>query len=836
MTGTSRPDTVPHALSTFVGRGREVEEVHRLLATARWVTLTGPGGCGKTRLALKVAEDLISQVPNGVGWIELAPLANPELVPQAVAAALDVRSQPGADVTDALARHLGSRSYLLILDNCEHLLDGCAGLVAALLSRCRSLRILATSREPLAVSGETIWNVPPLTLPQSQLGRGPEPAGSALTILEESEAVQLFVARSTAISPDFSLTVHNSPWIADICRQLDGMPLAIELAAARTRVLSARQIAERLHDRFSLLTGGSRTAPPRHQTLAATLDWSHALLSPLEQAILRRLSVISGGCTLEAAEAICGAEGVDPAVVLDGLARLMDKSLLLGDQLEGGTRYRLLETIRQYAYGRLIEAGEEATTRDRHLGHYLEWAESAEPHLNGSEQLTWLARYEVEHDNLRAALDWSRTASRAVPGLRLAAACGRFWRIHAYVSEGRSYLTDALSDPESRTHRLPRARALTFLANLAYLQSDYPAMRPVAEESVAIWRELGPGGLSGLAYTLDLLGELATEEGDYARAPEYFEESLHIYRALGDVRGMSDILLQFGWAAMRVGQYAQATTYLDETLALAQSVDHFANIAFACSGLGEAAIRQGDYARAADLLELSLARNRSRGDRWEAATVLGSLGWVALCQNDFGRMKAYLKDSLTERLAYQDRGGIAWCLEKLALASWRLGEAAPPAARAVHFRRAAGALGSAAAIRAGVRSVIDPVDQPELASLSAGLRRALGDAAFEQAAATGQALSIERAIDEALALPDTSDRSAKGPHGKGLRLTAREREVSRLVAQGKTNREIAQAMMIGVKTVETYITRILNKLGLGSRVHLALWERDQESGSNSQHP
>ncbi len=812
------PNNLPIALSSFIGRGREIVEVKQLLATNRLLTLIGAGGCGKTRLAIWVAEEVGAAFSDGVWLVELASLANPELAPQTLATVLGLREQTGRPVLESLTDHLASRQVLLVLDNCEHLIGACAQLAHDLLQRCPDLRILATSREPLSISGETVWLVPPLStpefVPESQAAR----SGSDLL---RYEAVRLFVERASAVSPAFELTDQNAPTVAEICQRLDGIPLAIELAAARTRALSVRQIADRLDDRFHLLTGGSRIAPPRHQTLEATLDWSHTLLPEVERMVLHRLSVFAGGWTLEAAEAVCASDNVPAGDVLEALAHLADKSLVVVDQRghDDESRYRLLETIRQYALKKLVESGEDVDTKNRHLSYFIQWAEAAEPHLTSREQLPWLNRYEAEHDNLRAALEWCLAdEAKSQAGLRLAAACGRFWRMHGYASEGRARFAVALARPGAQAHTLARARALALCANLAYLQSDFPDMRPIAEEALLIGRGLGEKGKPWVAFTLDLLGELATEEGDYASAPALFQASLDIYRELGNTRGISDILMQFGWMAMRSGDYPQAIRHLEEFRALAQTSGDKSNLAFALSGLGEAAVRQGQYERAVVLLEQGLALNRERKDKWGTGTILGSLGWVALRQRDFERMRVHLGESLTVRIDVGDRGGIAWCLEKLAEAASLQGQ----------FQQAAQLFGAAAALRAPIKSVIDPADQPDHEQSLAVLRARLGEESFVAAWAEGSAMTVEQAVAVALSEPDTAaplatslpDRSAKARFGG---LTEREREVAALIAQGKANREIAEAMVVSVKTVETYVTRILNKLGFDSRVQIATW-------------
>lgn len=810
------PNNLPTPISSFIGRGREIVEVKELLFSHRLVTLTGPGGSGKTRLALKAAERLSGEFQDGIWFIEFSSVVDPIVVPQTIATACGIREQAGKTILDLLLDFLSSRQSLLILDNCEHLISACAQFSESSLRKSPGLKILVTSREVLGITGEAAWMVPALSLPDQQPWVNPASAQDALSLYEASESVQLFVTRAMAISPEFELTADNGPWVAEICRRLDGMPLAIELAAARVRSLSVQQIAQRLDDRFQLLTGGSRTAPLRQQTLLSTLDWSYALLSEKEQKVLQRLAVFAGGATLDAAEKVCGG-GADSSEVLDALSHLVDKSLIKADTSERGeSRYRLLETIRQYASEKLQAAGALEESRNAHLEYFLGWAETAEPLLGDVQQLAWLKSYEAEHDNLRAALEWCNADSRhARDGLRLATACAQFWRLRGYLSEGRTRILDALSHAANDERTETRARALFWSASLAYLQSDYPATRLHAEESLALWRELKDAGV-GLADTLDLLGELATEEGNYSIAPAFFKEALQIFRELKDLNGIGDMLMQLGWAYMRIGQYESAAAHMSEVLTLFREAGHTSFLGFTLSGLGELAIRQGQFERATEFLEESLTIRRQHGHRWGIGASLGSLGWVALLQHDYASMRASLRESLAIRTEIGDRGGTAWCLEKLAEAKYEEAQ----------FAEAARIFGHAQALRTPIGSVIDPVDQPNYARLISGLQSALGMDAFALAWAEGASAQLDDVIE--LALSESAHSSTSTDKEKFGGLTAREREVAVLIAQGKSNREIAQVMTVGIKTIETYVTRILNKLGFDSRVQIALWAVEKE--------
>jgi non-specific serine/threonine protein kinase len=817
---------LPTPLSSFIGREHELAEVKRLLSDYRMLTLIGSGGSGKTRLAIQVAQDLGAEFPDGIWFVDLAALSDPHLVVHVTASILNVREQADIPVVSSLTVHLRPRAMLLLLDNCEHLIEACARLSKTLLETCPDIRLLTTSREPLGVPGETVWIVPPLTLPEPQPWRSPSSGQGSLSIYEQSEAIRLFVTRASAASPNFKLTPQNAPWVANICRRLDGAPLAIELAAARLRAFSARQIAERLDDRFLLLTGGPRTAPARQQTLEAALDWSYALLSQEEQWVFLQLTVFSSGWTLAAAERVCAGAAQDLMMVL---ASLVDKSLVVVDRYLDEARYRYLETIRQYGAQLLAEAGETDQVRSRHLDYFTRWTEQADSHLSGPDQSTWLERFNLEHDNLRSALDWSQAAeSRAEQGLRLAAACGFFWKIRGYLTEGRARLLAALEWEASRGPALPRARALLRAGNIAYLQSDYPLTRTLLTDALSISRSLGPPGKPELAEALDLLGELATEVGEYKQASAFFEEALAIYRALQDQQGIAGMLMQLGWAAMRTGDYRYASTLLEECLPLFRKLGNARLLGLALAGLGELAVRQGAFDRANTLLKQSLALRQELGDRWGIAASLGSLGWLALLQRDFTRMADLLGNSLAIRLEIGELSGTAWSLEKLAEAASLQARNLPNPHRQRGYQRAACLYGAAQALRQPLNSMIDSADLPEYESTLELLRTGLGRQAFDAAWAEGSAMPLQEIVSLALnpwvtpqdlaALPDAQ--AAKAKYGG---LTPRERQAAYLIAQGKSNREIAGAMFVRVKTVETYITRILNKLGFDSRVQIATW-------------
>jgi predicted ATPase/DNA-binding CsgD family transcriptional regulator len=680
-----------------------------------------------------------------------------------------VPDHPGRSLKESLIHYLRARSILLLFDNCEHLVPACAALAEALLQECPTLRILATSREGLRIAGELTYLVPPLSLPDAD--RLPP-----LEDLMHYEAVRLFAERAAFNQPGFGLTDRNASTVVQVCRRLDGMPLAIELAAARVRVLSAEQIAARLDDRFRLLAGGSRTALPRQQTLRAAMDWSYDLLTERERALLRRLSIFAGGWTLEAAEAICPGNGIETADILDLLASLADKSLVLVETRTGEARYRLLETIRQYSRDKLDESGDTVTVQDRHLEWYLGLAERADAELRGPRQEAWLERLEAEHDNLRVALEWSGAKAQGTDAeLRLAGALRWFWFIRGYWSEGRRRLEAALRRRDEAPS-VALARALQGAGRLARFQGHYDRARALSEEGLAVSRRLGDG--ESRVWFLISLGAVELHQGDFARAAALFEESLSLARTLGD-RGL---------------------------------------ISTALTDLGVVARIQGDFVRAEALLAESLALSREVEDKWRVALSLHSLGMVAFRRDDYDRAAGLFAESLVLASQVRDRWIANDCLDGLAAVACAGG----------HYEYAARMLGTADALREmlGYRPLAD--EQSDHDQCVATTRVGLGDAAFAASQTAGRTMTFEQVIADALAawesLATKAKPTAKPAEGKGAGLlTPREREVAALIAQGKTNREIAIMLVITERTADTHVQHILNKLGVRSRTQIAGW-------------
>ncbi len=668
------PNNLPLQVTSFIGREKEITEARALLAKAPLLTITGSGGVGKTRLALQVAAEELDHYPDGVWLAELAPLSDPALVPQSISSVLGVREETGKPIAQTLLDHLKARHLLLVLDNCEHLIDACARLADRILRHCPRVRLLATSREALSIAGERPWRMPSLSLPDP----GHVPAAGALT---QYEAVRLFIDRATTVQPGFAVTNANAPALAQVCHRLDGIPLAIELAAARVRVLPVEQLAKRLDDRFRLLTGGSRTALPRQQTLRAAIDWSFDLLPEPERVLLGRLSVFSGGWSLESAEGVCAGEPVAAWDVLELLSRLVEKSLVLYEEPQAGeARYRLLETVRQYARDRLLESGESGSVRGRHRDHFLALAEEAEPGLFGPEQGRWLGRLEREHENLRAALEWCRSDEGAAQaGLRLAASLYRFWVVRGYFREGREWLQAMLERGGGSGPSLTRGRALNWLAVLAFRQGESSAVRrPWVEESIAIARQTGDK--SGCARALNTLGSLLVREGDDAAARACLEEAVALSEETGERGSGTWPLYNLAYMAARQGDREAERTFLERSVAAAEETGDKAPLLWSLQQLGGLYLRSGDRASAHSCWERGLALCRELGDKAGVSRFLLELVGLAIQEGDVARSRSLFEESVAvaRELARgaEDRDTAAGTLTSAGWASHRQGDLA----------------------------------------------------------------------------------------------------------------------------------------------------------------
>jgi len=729
---------VPIPPESLLGRDEAVAALAQLLTGGtRLITLTGPGGVGKTRLGLATARAVAAHFAEGaVCFVPLAPLRDHGLVPSAIVGALGLREAAGDGPLAALRAHLADRHQLLVLDNFEHVAPA-APLLAELLAACPRLAILATSRAPLHVQGERRYAVPPLVTP--------DPATlPTVDALAHSPAVALFVRQAQAVAPGFTLHGANAVAVAAICRRLDGLPLAIELAAARVRTLAPAALLARLTLALPLLTGGARDLPERHRTLRATLDWSHDLLHQGEQAVFRRLAVFAGGCTLEAAAAVCGTGEPLAVELLDWLGALLDQGLVqrtIPPDDEGDEpRFAMLETVREYALGHLTASGESEAVSRRHAAYYLALGEEAEPHLAGERQAPWLARLAREHDNLRAALDWSLGAgAEPLVALRLAAAIWRFWLTRGYAGEGRRWLGRALAAaPAVEATAAVRAQALAAAGALAHSQGDYARAAASTEECLILWRALGDQ--AGIAGALGTLALVHKSRGDYAAAMGLFEEALARWRALGQDLKVSMTLNNLGATAYDQGDFARFEGYVAASLIIKRALGDGPGIAIALFNLGEGARSRGDLARARALLAESLAHFRAQGSTPRIAHVLHSLGIVAQGQGDDPAARAALAESLALFRTLGDRSGIALGLEGWALLASARGE----------DRRAARLLGAADSLRSALGFPVAPVARGDHERAVAGVRARLGPGDFAAAWGAGRALPLETMVDEAL--------------------------------------------------------------------------------------
>ena len=739
---------LPAQLSSYVGRQREIGEIKELLKENRLVTLTGAGGSGKTRLALQVAEELQGSYPDGIWLVELANLHELSLVLQTIANVLDITEKIDTDLGEVLKRYLSRKHLLLLIDNLEHLLDS-APLISELLASAPQLSVLGTSRERLHVYGEQEYPVEPLNLPDpNSRWKGKE--------LKNIESIALFIERARAIKPGLSLDEETLQHLARICIRLDGLPLAIELCAPMVKVFPLSMIADRIENNLDSIPYGPRDLPDRQQTLNKTLQWSIDLLSEDEKRLFTRLAIFSGGGTLEAIQSIC-ANGIS-GNISNLLSGLVHKNLVMArERIDGEIHFLLLETIRQFNQDRLKNQDQLAFLSKLHAEYYTRLAQRIEPHLSGADQVRWLEMLEVEHDNMRSALEWCRTAEGATElGLELASSLEVFWGIRGYFQEGRERLSAALSRSGALERTEARAKTLHAEAHLAYSQGDYPFVRERLEESLSIYREFGSARKRGAATALITLGDMQTEVGEYELGSELMKEALEIMRDLKDKRGIARALWQLGACAVRLGDYEQATQYFEEALPLLRQIGDNSSTTMAISGLAETAIRQGNYERAAILEEESFEMRKEIGEPWGIAVSLGNFAWISLQQGDFERAVTLLRESLTLRHDVGDRGGSAWCLEKLAQIALKLGQRKSSLISGKNFEQAARLFGAAEALREPVKSKIDLVDQPEYDRHIKVLREKLDDATFTKAWAEGRGMSMEQAIEYALIYNEVS--------------------------------------------------------------------------------
>ncbi|HNB53225.1 MAG TPA: tetratricopeptide repeat protein [Anaerolineales bacterium] len=650
---------LPRSLTSFIGREKVVEKVTGILETNRLVTLTGAGGVGKTRLAIQITTQIKDYFRDGVYWVELASLTDETLVLQAIAISVGVHEIPNQTIKELLSSFLASRHLLLILDNCEHLIGECARLVDWLLRTCPNLKIMATSREALGLVSEVIYAVPVLSLPNVK-------RISLVDLLMQYEGIRLFVERASAIKPDFKLTEQNAFSVARICQRLDGIPLAIELAAARIMMMSVSEIDKRLDSRFDLLTVGNRAALPRHQTLRATIDWSHELLSVPEKIFFRRLAVFSGGFTLEAVERVTVGDAVSTSQVVALLGQLINKSLvvvnLYPEDPEAETRYGMLETIREYAREKLVASSEAEHFRQAHHNYFIKFVEQAGPKLKGAQQVKWLNRLEAEHDNLRAVLYWLKVNGDAETCLGLCVALFWFWYRNAYWSEGRAWLEQVLAANLSLMTS-KKGEALYGAAYLTRALGDFALARKLVEQNIEIWRSLGAEGAHGLSVAKVFLGNLIRDEGDPGQARVLIEEGISFLREQGDEWNLALSLGYLGLAIRDQGRNALASSTLEESAKLWRKLEEPWGLAEVLHNLALVAYRQGDYIKALEVTEEALSIRRQLGDKHLIAYSIHNLGVFALAQSKIEQAKPYFEQDFLLFREVGDKSGMVLSLQ-----------------------------------------------------------------------------------------------------------------------------------------------------------------------------
>jgi predicted ATPase/DNA-binding SARP family transcriptional activator/DNA-binding CsgD family transcriptional regulator len=806
------PDAGKHNLpapgTNFVGREREIVDVKRMLAMTGLLTLTGTGGCGKTRLALEVVRDLIRTYPDGVWMVELAPLSDGALVPQAVAATLGVREQPGRPLLDTLLDSLRDKEMLLILDNCEHLIDAAARLTKSIIDSCPHLRVLTTSRKPLGVAGELSWPVPSLSTPGAQ-------QSPTVAELEGYESARLFADRASNRHPGFDITPENATAVALVCAELDGIPLAIELAAARVGMLSAEQISERLGHSLKLLTGGDRTADHRHRTLQAALDWSYELLSELEQVLFRRLATFAGGFTLEAAESVGAGRGIEQEDVLNLLSTLVDNSLVVAEESwERGARYRLLEPDRQYAHQRLKESEETEVILRRHAAFFLALAEEAKPELRRAQQRAWFERLEAEHGNLRAALSWALESEEAELAQRMGAALWRFWARRNYWREGRRWLKEALAQ-DSAVAASVRAEALYGAGRLADIQTDLQGALALYEHALSLYRETDNRNCVALCHAD--LGWIALQQGDYERATKLLQESLSQLREMGNSPDVADTLVALGTIAEVTNDLTNALVLYEEALTLYRKIGDSGAAGLHLERMGWLVLAQGNQEWAMQLFEEGLAQFQEAGVALHT-DYLADFGIVALLRGEQELAKKMLEDVLASNRKLGYERGIAYGLERMAMV----------AGVQVQVERAARLWGAANSLREALNHPLMPTEHMVFEPLLAAARAHGDNAAWASALAEGRAMTPEEAVEYALSEEEPAPSTVSAQNRSSVRtqatpLTRREEEIAALVVRGLTNRQIATELSISEHTVANHVAKILRKLGLGSRSQITTW-------------
>lgn len=761
-----QPKPLPVDLTSFVGRKHDIATVRQLFSSARLVTLTGMGGVGKTRLALRVAHEMRRAFPDGICPVELASLKDPALLAHVVVDALGIRDQSARDPMAVLCSHLWERQMLVLLDNCEHLIDAAADLAAGVLRTAPDVRILATSRQALRISGEHIYAVPPLPTPAADEHIAP---GTAVRY----PSVALFAERAAAVVPDFAITPDNETSVVRLCQRLEGIPLAIELASVRLRALTVDGLADRLDDRFALLSKGDRDLPARHQTLQSLIDWSHELCTPAEQTLWARASVFAGGFQLDALEAVCTDPSLPPEDVLDTVGSLVDKSIVLPEEQGHQLRFSMLDTVRAYGHDRLAASHEEPGVRRRHRDWCLTLVETAADEWSGPQQEEWAIRMQRELPNLRRALGFCLSdPAEARVALRMAAVPW-FWGAVGYLAEGRLWLERALAVDAEPTHE--RAWALATVAYLAIYQGDESSLTTLVDEAHELAERLDDD--AALAYVTHVQGLRHFLDADLTAAIPLFSDALVRY-ADADVRPLYPDTLQVE--------------------------------------LATALILLGKVDDAAEIVDELLSRYAPTGERWQLSNALWARGWVKLARGDHGGAEDDLCEAIRIKQTFHDTLGLALAVDVLA---WTAVASGNPERGAVLLGGANAIWRALGAPLTGSQPLLDQREQYEQAA-----RRALGGARFDAAFERGSALTAEETV--ALVLPAAEHPEAEA-HSKHSLLTRRECEVACLVAQGLSNQEIATRLVISQRTAAGHVGNILSKLGFKSRAQIANWFAEQ---------
>lgn len=658
----ARPNNLPVQLTNFIGREKEIEEVKKSLAETHLLTLAGPGGTGKTRLCLQAAAEVIDDFANGVWFVDLAPLKDEKLLLQTVAHVIGVKEIPKTELLNTITDFLKEKEILILLDNCEHIIDSCSLLAETLISNCPELKIMATSREALRCRGETMYYVTSLELPDLN-------SDTTFEKLTQYESVRFFIEKAVSLKQGFQVTNSNAPYVAEICHKLDGIPLAIELAAARIKVLSVEQISERLNDRFNLLISGNRTALPRQQTLRALIDWSHDLLSVKEKLLWKRLSVFAGGWTIEAAEKVCSCEELKQNEILDILSNLVDKSLVIYD--EQTNRYSMLETIRQYGEEKLDAALELDEIMKRHLSYYVEFAGMAKINLSGSEQKNWMNRLDDESSNFQVALVSSIVRGYRLKGIQLVLSVCRYWEVRGFISQAKNWLKEFLNSPEE-IPEIEKAGLLQWSGTFEWITGNYANAKSFYEEGFLIHSKLN--NKTGIAVSLNNLGLIYNITGEHEKSKEYTEQSHKIFSELGDKAQMADSLLNLGSTLINLNDMEKAKSVFEECLVMYREIGDTRGIGMILTNLGSIHGYNKDYESARVYFEESLSIQRELQDRRNLAFTVGNLGSILSSMEHHEKAQEYLEESIRINTEIGNKKGLADSLNLLGFDLFTVGD------------------------------------------------------------------------------------------------------------------------------------------------------------------